>query len=108
MAPPALNAVELEAFLKASDGWRLCTGHAAPALHKRWRVADFAQAMALAQAVAQLAERLNHHPELRIGHGHCTVCWTTHDAGGVTVLDLEAARHTDALAHRPGVAPESA
>lgn len=81
---------------------------AAPAIEKHWRLPGFRQPMALAQAVADLAERLNHHPELLIGHGVCTVRWTTHDAGGVTALDLDAARRTDALAAHLGALPESA
>ena len=58
--------------------------------------------MALANAVAELAERLNHHPDLQVGWGQVGVRWTTHDAGGVTALDLQAARQTDALAAQLG------
>lgn len=79
-----------------------------PALERRWRLPDFAQAMALAQAVGELAERLNHHPDLSIGWGRLTVVWTTHDAGGITPLDAQAARATDALAAGHAAAqPES-
>ena len=79
-----------------------------PALQRRWRLPDFAQAMALAQAVAALADDLNHHPELHVAWGRLTVAWTTHDAGGVTALDLDAARHTDALAERLGATAHTA
>jgi 4a-hydroxytetrahydrobiopterin dehydratase len=79
-----------------------------PALQRRWRLPDFAQAMALAQAVAALADDLNHHPELHVAWGRLTVAWTTHDAGGVTPLDEQAARATDALAARhPAARAES-
>ena len=72
------------------------------ALDKAWRVADFDQAMRLANALAALAERLNHHPDLRIGWGRVGVRWTTHDAGGVTALDVQAARETDRIAAELG------
>ena len=104
----ALAAIELEAFLSALPGGRITAIDAAPAIEKHWRLPGFRQAMALAQAVADLAEQLNHHPDLLVSYGHCTVRWTTHDAGGVTALDLAAARHTDALAERLGATAHTA
>nr|WP_284144060.1 4a-hydroxytetrahydrobiopterin dehydratase [Ottowia testudinis] len=103
----ALEATELEASLRNLSGWRATTADTAPAIEKGWRLPGLRQAMALAQAVAALAESLNHHPDLFVGHGRCRVRWTTHDAGGVTALDLDAARQTDALAARLGAAPET-
>ncbi|MBK6867202.1 MAG: 4a-hydroxytetrahydrobiopterin dehydratase [Burkholderiales bacterium] len=79
-------------------GWRPTCHEGADALEKRWRFADFRQTMVFVNAVAELAERLDHHPELQLGYGHCRVLWTTHDAGGVTARDREAARQLDALA----------
>ena len=99
----ALSAIELEASLRALPGWNMTSAGGAPAIDKRWRLPDFAQAMALAHAVAELAERLDHHPDLHVGYGLLSVRWTTHDAGGVTALDFQAARDTDALAAHMGV-----
>ena len=104
----ALAAIELEASLSALPGWRTTTLNAAPAIEKHWRLPGFRKAMALAQAVADLAEQLNHHPDLLVSHGRCSGRWTTHDAGGVTALDLDAARDTDTLAAHLGALPESA
>ena len=104
----ALAAIELEASLSALPGWRITAIDAAPAIEKHWRLPGFCQPMALAQAVADLAEQLNHHPDLLVSHGRCSVRWTTHDAGGVTALDLDAARHTDALAERLGATAHTA
>ena len=85
----------------ARAGWQ-----ASPeALAKAWRVADFGQAMRLANALAALAERLNHHPELRIGWGRVEVRWTSHDTGGVTARDAEAAQASDRLAAELGARP---
>lgn len=94
----ALAATDIEAFLTQHPGWSVATGGDPAALEKTWRFADFAQAMAFGQRAAALAERLNHHPDLLIGWGRCTVRWTTHDTGGVSARDLDAARQTDALA----------
>jgi len=42
------------------------------------------------------AQKQDHHPDMEIGWGRARVLWTTHDAGGVTQHDLDAATATDA------------
>ena len=57
---------------------------------------DFAAAMAFANAVAELAEAANHHPDILV-HGYDRVRLTisTHSEGGVTQADLDLARRID-------------
>ena len=43
-----------------------------------------------------MAEQRNHHPEIRLGWGFCRITFTTHDAGGLTQADLDAAAALDA------------
>ena len=89
--------MDLEAFLSHQPGWRRGMDGPAAAIEKTWRFTDFAAAMAFAGRVAELAERLNHHPTLVVGWGVCTVRWSTHDTGGLTAHDFDAARQTDLL-----------
>lgn len=89
-------------------GWQRTRHGGVDALARRWRFADFGQTMAFVNAVAELAERLDHHPEMQLGWGHCRVVWTTHDAGGVTARDAEAARQVDALAATLAAQPDPA
>ena len=49
-------------------------------------------------SVATVAERMNHHPEWFNVYATVRVHLTTHDAGGVTELDLELARAMNELA----------
>lgn len=100
--PVALSTAELQAALQALPGWTLVSQDAVDTINRRWRFDDFRQAMVFANAIAELAERLNHHPDLLIGYGRCGVRWSTHDAGGVSQRDLDAARQTDAVAVRLG------
>lgn len=58
---------------------------------------DFAQALALAQAVGALAETAWHHPELKLGWGQLEITLWTHSAGGLTELDFTLARWIDPL-----------
>lgn len=68
------------------------------ALNRRFVFADFVQAFAFMTQVAQLAEHMNHHPEWCNVYNRIDVALTTHDAGGVTALDVDMALAMDALA----------
>ena len=67
-------------------------------LHTQWTFKNFLQAMAFMNAVAEVAERINHHPEWTNVYNRVSVRLTTHDAGGLTVLDFELAQAMDSLA----------
>lgn len=67
-------------------------------LHAQWEFKDFAQAMAFMNAVAEVAERMNHHPEWTNVYNRVNVRLTTHDAGGLTQLDFDLAQAMDRLA----------
>jgi 4a-hydroxytetrahydrobiopterin dehydratase len=56
-----------------------------------WRFADFAAALAAAVRVGALAERADHHPDMRIGWGKLEVRLTTHSAKALTLRDVELA-----------------
>lgn len=73
-------------------GWSVRDG----ALERDYRLPDFDAAMALAQRAARLAAHQDHHPELRIEWGRCTVRWHTHSAGGITMNDIVCAAQLDA------------
>ena len=51
----------------------------------------------MAQAALH-AEKMNHHPEWSNVYNRVTVTLTTHDAGGLTELDVKLAEKMDALA----------
>ncbi|HHX90466.1 MAG TPA: 4a-hydroxytetrahydrobiopterin dehydratase [Paracoccus sp.] len=68
------------------------------AIAKSYRFADFVQAFGWMAKVALAAEKLNHHPEWRNVYNRVEVVLTTHDAGGLTALDLRMAERMDALA----------
>ena len=93
----ALQAMQVAAALVGVPGWRLHSEGETLALERDWRFASHAEAMLFANRVGWLAEAMNHHPELVICHAHCVVRWRTHDVQGLSPLDFEAARRTDAL-----------
>jgi 4a-hydroxytetrahydrobiopterin dehydratase len=58
---------------------------------------DFAGALALVNAVGELAEAADHHPDIDIRWNTVTLRLTTHSAGGLTAKDLALAGEIDGL-----------
>jgi len=77
----------------AAQGWKLIDG----ALEKTYTFTNFHDTMAFVNAVAWIAHRENHHPDLALGFGRCTVRFNTHDVSGISVSDFLCAAAVDAL-----------
>lgn len=94
--PPRLTPDQRQAALATLPGWR----HDAQrdAIARQLRFADFGAAFAFMTRVALAAERLDHHPEWHNVYHRVDIVLTTHDAGGLTALDLALARAIDAAA----------
>jgi len=58
---------------------------------------DFSTAIEFVNALARLAERANHHPDIDIRWNKVTLTLTTHDEGGLTERDFELAGQIDRL-----------
>jgi len=67
---------------------------------RRFLFKDFKQAFAFMTQVAMYAEQHNHHPEWSNVYNRVDVTLTTHDAGGITQLDLDLASYADEAHHR--------
>ncbi len=68
------------------------------AIEKTFKFADFKSAFAFMTASALKAEQMDHHPEWFNVYNRVEVTLTTHDANGVTALDVELAGYMDQLA----------
>jgi 4a-hydroxytetrahydrobiopterin dehydratase len=89
----ALAATEAAGHARALPGWH-CDG---AVLRRRFVFGDFHETMAFVNAVAWIAHREDHHPEIGLGHGHCELGFSTHSAGGLTLKDFICAARVDAL-----------
>lgn len=74
------------------------------AITRRFVFADFVQAFGFMAQLALAAERLNHHPEWRNIYNRVDVLLTTHDAGGLTALDITLATLADEIHQRMSAA----
>lgn len=64
---------------------------------KRFEFSSYAYAIMFTNAVAYLAERADHHPDMTVGYGYVEVRLSTHDAGGLTERDFRLAQEIEAL-----------
>lgn len=91
--PAPLSSHEFRAALLALPAW---SGDA-EGIHRAVEASSFLAGIDLIRRVAGIAEEMNHHPDIDIRWRHLAFRLTTHDAGGVTGLDLALARHIEAL-----------
>lgn len=91
-----LDEHTIAARLAALDGWILVDG-TPPSIAKTFRFANYHETMAFVNAVAWIAHRADHHPDLEVGYNRCRIAYSTHDTGGLTERDFASAARVDAL-----------
>lgn len=92
--PAKLSAAAVDARLSSLPGWKRAGGK----LHRQFTFKDFSEAFAFMARVALAAEKMNHHPDWSNVWNKVTVDVNTHDAGGITSLDLRLAKEISAIA----------
>ena len=91
-----LDGTERAAALAALATWAPVDGR--DAITKTFTFGDFNEAFGWMSRVAMVAEKMDHHPEWFNVYKTVTVTLATHDAGGVTALDVKLARIMDDFA----------
>jgi 4a-hydroxytetrahydrobiopterin dehydratase len=84
---------DVDAWLAHNEGW----AREGAGIARAYTFPDFSSALAFVVRVGCLAEKKDHHPDVELGWGKVRVRWMTHDAGGITRLDVELAAATDVL-----------
>ena len=85
-----------KAALAKLSGWSEVSGR--DAISKKFVFKDFNQAFGFMTRAALVAEKMDHHPEWFNVYKTVDVTLATHDAGGVTELDVKLATEMDRLA----------
>ena len=96
-----LSAEARKSALKGLPGWTEVGGR--EAITRTFTFRDFNEAFGFMSRAALVAEKNDHHPEWRNVYKTVEVVLATHDAGGVTVLDIELAKAMNAIAAQLGV-----
>jgi 4a-hydroxytetrahydrobiopterin dehydratase len=85
-----------KAALKGLRGWREVSGR--DAITKKFVFSDFNEAFGFMTRAALVAEKIDHHPEWSNVFKTVEVTLSTHDASGVTELDIQLAEAMEQLA----------
>jgi 4a-hydroxytetrahydrobiopterin dehydratase len=88
-----LNEAAVRAAMESLDGW---TGDT-DALTRTVKLPSFPEAIAIVNRVAEVAEQLDHHPDIDIRWRTLVFRCATHFAGGVTDRDVDLARRIDQI-----------
>ena len=90
---PPLPEEEVAELLARLEGWT----REGEAIAKGYEFKNYGQTMAFVNAVAWVAMRQGHHPDLEVGYNRCRVRFTTHAIGGLSENDFICAAKVDAL-----------
>ena len=88
-----MTAEQVESSLADLPDWTEVSGE----IQRTYQFDDFVEAMKFVNAVADAAERAQHHPDILVRYNKVTLTLTTHDAGGITEKDFDFAQVVDAL-----------
>ncbi|MBC8096796.1 MAG: 4a-hydroxytetrahydrobiopterin dehydratase [Akkermansiaceae bacterium] len=88
-----LNTIEIKQALTTVPGWKKKGSE----ISRTFEFKDFPPAIKFVTALARLAEKASHHPDIDIRWNKVTLTLTTHDANGLTAKDFELAKKIDRI-----------
>jgi 4a-hydroxytetrahydrobiopterin dehydratase len=90
-----LSSAERAELLPTLPAWTLDDGR--DGIAREFAFADFVDAFGFMARVAILAEKADHHPEWSNVYNRVEILLTTHDAGGLSMRDIDLARAIEGL-----------
>ena len=90
---PALDPAVIADLSKEVQGWKV----EGKKLVKTFEFKNFHETMAFVNALAWVAHREDHHPDLEVSYARCKVTYWTHTVGGLSQNDFICAAKVDAL-----------
>lgn len=98
---PRLTKDEIDKFMRQlTTAWQVSADE--KTISQDFKFKNYYQTMAFVNAIAWMAHRENHHPDLEVGYNHCLVRYTTHAIDGLSENDFICAQKVDEIAeNRP-------
>ncbi len=84
---------DLDNEIKELKDWRKIDSK----LEKNYKFKDFVEAFSFITKIALIAEKMNHHPDIKIVYNRVDIELTTHDINGISRNDITLARKIDEL-----------
>jgi 4a-hydroxytetrahydrobiopterin dehydratase len=92
-----LSPTEIVKRLADHPGWKLSGDGDDVAIEKSFSFFDYYETISFVNALAFVANALDHHPDLSVHYDRCVVRFRTHSLAGITEADFEGAARIDAL-----------
>lgn len=92
----ALDGARVSELLGLLPGWG--AGDDGKSIAKSFKFGNFYETLGFVNAVGWMANKQDHHPDLEVGYNQCTVHWSTHDVGGLSMNDFICAARVEAIA----------
>lgn len=92
---PALKNEEIKKLMSKLDGWNVNDDN--KEIFRTFHFKNYYHTMAFLNAIAWMAHRENHHPDIEVGYNYCKVRYSTHAIGGLSENDFICASKVDKL-----------
>jgi len=93
--PPLSQDEAKELLGRVHEDWQISSD--GTTIHRVLKFKNFYHTMAFVNAVAWIANKEDHHPDLEVGYNRCVVQFSTHAIGGLSRNDFICAAKVDAL-----------
>lgn len=94
---PQATPEEIEEYRAQIPDWEIVDVDGVKQLRRVYKFKNFAQALAFADKVGEIAEQEDHHPSILVEYGKVTLTWYTHKIKGLHVNDFIMAARSDQL-----------
>ena len=90
-----LTKEQAQEMLREFSGWQM--NPAGTEIYRVFEFKNFYRTIAFVNAIAWVAHRENHHPDLKVSYNRCMVYYTTHAINGLSENDFICASKVDAI-----------
>lgn len=94
---PQATEQEIEEYMAQIPDWEIVDVDGVKQLRRQYKLKNFAEALAFANKVGEIAEEEDHHPAILVEYGKVTLTWYTHKIKGLHVNDFIMAARSDQL-----------
>lgn len=94
---PRATEQEIGEYMAQIPDWEIVDVDGVSQLRRQYKLKNFAEALAFANRVGEIAEQEDHHPAILVEYGKVTLTWYTHKIKGLHVNDFIMAARSDQL-----------